>query len=504
MKNPVIIACIKALLFPRYLTPYDLLLLTDTSQTEKDAFIRQIVNATLERISNPIAKTKGDSLVLQTENINNWFKTIAILCENFTKINMNDVAWALLSQWLSTYLFCLSNVHARRVLPKQIVKILPLKVSEDVITKLANVPAFLREIMKNIGFIRSFMVALTNLLLALRVTSGDIESIQKPFAKYILSPEKYLETIGLMSDKEILTILPTIAFLSEAISVTLLQPIEKDARERMEKLKTMLKNAFRIISDKLSNRKYDDLAVWITKNLLRLLLDSYSFVDVFKIVGEKILNEKLRLLGINSSIFLKIPPDLHAFIFPKIPPALDALTELSPNIILFSPLETIEIIQVTFNEIRFFLRYSLFEKPLQFINEFYNARRDPLASFGIYFLLGIPEIFLFDTMIIFLASLSEKSKNIAKIFSEKLAQSILEQIEIAKKLKNTLRNICIYLLARTLFHLNARISPDIEELLKTAHCEKFLNSHQKLNEIVENELGFIPRKEAPDVSMLFT
>lgn len=456
---------IKLILFPRFTTLWDLFILINNTLKESSTGILE-----LKKLSNdskirllqlalahmyPLADRLPDKIIIREKNVEKWLQTTYLTLETLIHTNDFNTAKAYALEFMSTFFFLITSYVVQRVEKnKEATSIIgKIELEDKSLKHLISIfdSNDWKGILQSIEMHQLFMMVARFYSLSIREMLNSVdEDVKKDLLRQLsafINLSSHIDEIipaykafinDLTKNPDSLTIR---AFLSSLI-IFVEGLIRHFLRENNNEILSHMKSILGKIEEmKLSEFliDYSDISVSGLETIVGILNalmtnNINDAVDKLRTFGSMLFDEKKKLIGVTERLMLKLPPEVFSIPPPFVPPPIELRDRLSSSSLLMVVNEALEEVVSSSLERKNLLKTLLIMKPKLFKRFLFLSITDPLASFALMFLIGLPSVFLFETII----AISTQSKN-------KHTSKLEEIIEILVLLLRTEKEITRYM-----------------------------------------------------------
>jgi len=513
-------AAIKLLLFPRFTTIWDILLLhlnADISiedaiihrRFDDSNLIKKLSKLALARV-RPVVRRENNKTIINVDDIDFWLNSELEIIKTLRDLGKLDLARAVAFDFSSIY-FLLLTFYAlwKNGAPRNLIPLIEKgEFHQDALNKLLSVldSKEWQKLFKSVNFYDAFTFLITIYSFSLKKIL--MQSKDKVKERLFSDLKNFLERSGdLITLEKYRDALDKDKYISKIYYSSIAMPIEALLREtifrKKRELKVILKTLISILSSlrgiSQKAEKYTDLQLKnlevtaeVSENII--LGNTKNAIEKINELGHIILKEKVYNIGISERLLLKFPPEIYSLPPPLVSPPIgigDALSELSFFTILNEVIEE----TITSNmELKAILRAALITNPRTFEKFLIQVLVSPAASLAFLFTIGTPLAFLLETVIPLIEI--EDANNSREIIREiiQIATHVLKNMNsitrfIITKYKwgaSDLQRIITFYLYREIFFASNLITPKLREFLsKDPAGIEFLKTFEEISKFLE-------------------
>jgi len=235
----------------------------------------------------------------------------------------------------------------------------------------------------------------------------------------------------------------------------------------------------------------------IVENLLKNNVE--KAIKILEKFSKILFAEKMKNIGLSERINLRIAPEIFSIPPPIFPPPISISDRLS-DVSLFNIVnETLEELITSSLERKNIFRIPLIINPRDFQKFISRGVKDPMLSFGLSYLIGIPSAFLLETMLVILETEKTGEKDQIDLISDIsniINELLRETLSLAKNMcdslgDHSLRKIVSFYLLRDLFFASSFLTTKLKEKLQKSEKGKSLlhtiESVSKFLEIISGQ-----------------
>jgi len=534
---------IKLLLFPRLTTIWDLFLMLSESSVNLKEILEEhyelkgnldikLIQLTLRQLKTLVKKTP-EGVIIGSDDLTYWLKNSCLILDTLIEMNETESARAFVLEFISTLFFLITVYVMKKVNSgSETQKFLSqFKFDETAITKLIGVFSD-KDLLKSfnkLGIMDLFdlLTRFYSISIKKMLEYSDIDKENKIFI--ILDPFfKFSDEEELLQlyDKVInLAINEKNYFLMKVIISSLIILIEGLSREilktnRSTKISYLKKFLEKIIRANLSReidityRDFSILGVYACVKILYNIVNNEidAALNELNKLGSTLLREKVNLIGVTERVTLKLPPETFSLPPPFTPPPIELRDRLSSSTLLMIVNEILDEVISSGMERKNILKSALILAPNNFKKFLFRSIVDPLSSLALMFLIGIPSVFLFET-IIFISTQHDKG------FSTRITNEIINTLDKLMKAKDSVikrlekkyfhsypdyTQVASFYVYRDVFFISLLMTDKIrEELIKSRYGKELMETLENIYKYLEKIYGRAPIVRREDISELF-
>lgn len=543
MKKRQIYRATKLLLFPRSTTIWDLFLMLSESSINLKEILKdpynlgvnlrtKLIHLTLRHLKS-LVKKSPERIIINSNDLSYWLRNSSLILNTLIKLEEKESARALAFNFISTLFFLITvyvmkNINSNSEMLefldgfkfdedaiKTLISVFNNKDWEENLTKLNIIDIF--------NLLTSFYsISIKKILEHSNIdTKKKIFALIEPFLKF--SDEKELlklldKVINLViSEKDSLLIriiISSLTILIEGLSREILKTSDSTA---VSYLKKFLEKIISFYSLKDLYLVYRDFNVLGLETCVKILYDIInndidSALKTLNKLGHILLQEKTNLIGITEHTILKLPPETFSLTPPLTPPPIELRDRLSSSALLMIINEILDEVISSSIERKNILKSALILAPNNFKKFLFKAIVDPISSLALMFLIGIPSVLLFETIIFITAQRDEK-------FSAKIISTIIDTLNVLlsakKKILEHLEKkyfhdypeyieLASFYVYRDIFFISLLMTDKTrQKLLRNKYGKKLIKILDDIYNYLEKIYGRAPIVKREDISELF-
>lgn len=532
--SKVYTSIIKLLLFPRYTNIWDLHSIftlsfvkdphgTSSRPHTSDKWINMLAKLSISRLK-PLAKRKDNKIAIQSHDIDKWLQDTFKILDILSKHNKNEDAQILAYNFLSTYflLVTLYVYQSSNGIKETLQFVREIKFDKNVLESLMSLPKSNEwiSLFRKINFYTVFILLLSSYAFSLSKILEFIDIENKHDLSKTLSPilrmsRHYNEII-----RQHISVGEENHFYSVFLS-TIVMPLDAilrdylvfNSKRGLEELMNILSFVHRIPAKTSFFRDINMESIKVSLSIVENLLKNNveKAIEILEKFSKILFAEKMKNIGLSERINLRIAPEIFSIPPPIFPPPISISDRLS-DVSLFNIVnETLEELITSSLERKNIFRIPLIINPREFQKFISRGVKDPMLSFGLSYLIGIPSAFLLETMLVILETEKTGEKDQIDLISDIssiINELLRETLSLAKNMcdslgDHSLRKIVSFYLLRDLFFASSFLTTKLKEKLQKLEKGKSLlhtiESVSKFLEIISGQK--LEKKE--DISDLF-
>lgn len=430
--------------FPRLLTPWDLNRIMNASSLpidtiSDDNFIELEMGEGMERLMNSallklqsVYKYEEESKHLVKERLENWLFTQKQGIKALVEIGKKEIAIRLALRLVTFIGYLITKYVSSESLPAKLEKLLgEVKFTKGCFSPLVSFLNDLdwQKLLKELDFHAEFYVLL----------SANLYNISKSTEEQKI--RESLEELLAYKDNLDTYIDSTVENLDNYYSVKALQLAsimgiweeETGKRKKAKILQKIAQNLYETENKDSINEILGDLFS-ATSSIIQ---GKNNLFTKFQHIGEKLIDEKLKIVGMTEKLALDIPPTILATIGSYPSPNIDIFGELDPETVPHLNSETSRRVANWSSEVKFLL-FPLLGKNPNTVKELEKIVKDPRASLACLLLVGplFPQII--DTITI--CHKRDCPKEGVNTLIQLTAQIFREEVKLLRELEGKTEN----------------------------------------------------------------